>query len=101
VKYTLLKHIKVVLNYLVCEEERILCKIEFVLIGRTLDIEYNLSQIMNAIKSKEQQNHTGLKFLPSAATINNRRRHTYVGTTVATSEVEVTSWKQNTAQSQV
>ncbi len=69
-------------------------------IGRTLDIEYNLSQIMNAIKIKEQQNHTGLKFLPS--TVNNRRRHTYVGTTVIPSEVEVTSsWKQNSAQSQV
>ena len=65
-----------------------------------MDIEYNLSQIMNAIKSKEQQNHTGLKFLPS--TMNNRRRHTYVGTTVVPSEVEVTSsWKQNYVQSQV
>ena len=56
---------------------------------------------MTAIKTKEQQNHTGLKFLPSASTINNRRRHTYVGATVATSEVDVPSWKQNAAQSQV
>jgi hypothetical protein len=56
---------------------------------------------MNAIKTKEQQNYTGLKFLPTATTINNRRRHTYVGATAATTEVDVNSWKQTAAQSQV
>jgi hypothetical protein len=57
---------------------------------------------MNAIKSKEQQNHSSaLKFLPTATTINSRRRHTYLGTTIATSEVDVNNWKQNAAQSQV
>jgi hypothetical protein len=56
---------------------------------------------MNSIKTKEQQNHTALKFLPTATTMNSRRRHTYIGTTVATSEVDVNSWKQNAAQSQV
>lgn len=57
---------------------------------------------MTAIKNKEQQNHNALKFLPTTATtMNNRRRHTCLGTTVATSEVDLTSWKQNAAQSQV
>jgi hypothetical protein len=56
---------------------------------------------MNSIKTKEQQNHTGLKFLPTSTTINSRRRHTYVGTTTAASEVDGNSWKQNAAHSQV
>ncbi|CAF4578036.1 unnamed protein product [Rotaria sp. Silwood1] len=68
--------------------------------GRTLDIDYNLSQIMNAIKVKEQQNQNALKFSSSSATMNNRRRHTYLGTTITNSEVDVTSWKQNAVQSQ-
>ncbi|CAF0968774.1 unnamed protein product [Adineta ricciae] len=68
--------------------------------GRTLDIEYNLSNIMTAIKNKEQQNHNVLKFLPSATTINNRRRHTYLGAAMAATEMDITSWKQNAAQSQ-
>ncbi|CAF4376658.1 unnamed protein product, partial [Adineta steineri] len=69
--------------------------------GRTLDIEYNLSHIMNAIKSKDQQNHSALKFLPTATTMNSRRRHTCLGTTIATSDLDITSWKHNAAQSQI
>ncbi|CAF0781184.1 unnamed protein product [Adineta steineri] len=69
--------------------------------GRTLDIEYNLSHIMNAIKSKDQQNHSALKFLPTATTMNSRRRHTCLGTTIATSDLDMTSWKHNAAQSQI
>jgi hypothetical protein len=56
---------------------------------------------MTAIKSNEQQNNNALKFLPTATAINNRRRHTYLGGTIGTSEVDITSWKQNAAQSQV
>ena len=57
---------------------------------------------MTAIKGKEQQNNNALKsLLPTATSVNNRRRHTYLGTTSATSEVDITSWKQNAAQSQV
>ncbi len=66
-----------------------------------MDIDYDLSQIMNAIKTKEQQNHTALKFFSTATTINNRRRHAYIGTTIATSEIDAISWKQNAAHSQV
>ncbi|CAF4173949.1 unnamed protein product [Rotaria sp. Silwood2] len=56
---------------------------------------------MNAIKVKEQQNQTALKYSSSGLTINNRRRHTCVGATITTSEVDVTSWKQNATQSQI
>ena len=56
---------------------------------------------MNAIKTKDQQNHTALKFFSSSATVNSRRRHTYVGATVGTTEMDGNSWKQNAAQSQV
>jgi hypothetical protein len=74
----------------------------FKYLGRTLDIEYNLSSIMNAIKTNEQQNQTSVKSLPTAtATMNTRRRHTYIGTVTGTSESDVSSWKQNAAQSQV
>jgi hypothetical protein len=72
-----------------------------VCIGRTLDIDYNLSQMMNAIKTKDQQNHNALKFFSSSSTMNSRRRHTYVGATIGTSEMDVNSWKQNASQSQV
>ncbi|CAF4519240.1 unnamed protein product [Rotaria socialis] len=68
--------------------------------GRTLDIDYNLSQIMNAIKTKDQQNHTTSKSSAIATTMNNRRRHAYIGTTGANSEMDASSWKQNAAQSQ-
>lgn len=56
---------------------------------------------MTAIKTKEQQNQNAMRFLSTTATINNRRRHTYVGNTVNTSEVEINNWKQNAVQSQV
>ena len=56
---------------------------------------------MNAIKSKEQQNQTAAKSLPTISTINNRRRHTYIGLTPSLPESDITSWKQSAAQSQV
>jgi hypothetical protein len=56
---------------------------------------------MNAIKTKDQQNHTTLKYFSNSSTVNSRRRHTYVGATVGTTEMDVNSWKQNAGQSQV
>lgn len=56
---------------------------------------------MNAIKTKEQQNNNAMKYLSTSTTINGRRRHTCTGTAVTTSEVDVYSWKQNAASSQV
>ncbi|UJR37705.1 hypothetical protein I4U23_030400, partial [Adineta vaga] len=69
--------------------------------GRTLDIEYNLSNIMVAIKNKEQQNHNVLKFLSASTCANNRRRHTCLGAGMTMTEIDITSWKQNAAQSQM
>jgi len=69
--------------------------------GRTLDIHYNLSEIMNLIKTKDQQNQSTLKSLPSSSTITNRRRHNYVAGTVANSDIEINIWKQNAIHSQV
>lgn len=66
-----------------------------------MDIDYNLSNIMNAIKAKEQQNHTGSRTSSISATMNNRRRHTYIGAAQNGSETDVSSWKQNAIQSQV
>ena len=57
--------------------------------------------MMNAIKSKEQQNQTAAKFLPSTSTNNHRRRHTAIGPAFSLPESEISSWKQNAAQSQV
>ena len=55
---------------------------------------------MNAIKTKDQQNHTALKFFTNSSTVNSRRRHTYVGAAVGSSDIDGNSWKQNAAQSQ-
>jgi hypothetical protein len=56
---------------------------------------------MTAIKTKEQPNHSALKFLPTATSISSRRRHTYVGAAIAASDGDGNSWKQNAAHSQV
>lgn len=70
-------------------------------LGRTLDIDYNLSTIMGAIKTKDQQNHSTMKFLSTPTTMNSRRRHAYLGSNFANADVDTNSWKQNAAQSQV
>ena len=56
---------------------------------------------MNAIKTKDQQNHTASKYFSSTSTVNSRRRHNFVGAMIGTAEMDGNSWKQNAAQSQV
>ena len=56
---------------------------------------------MNTIKTKDQQNHSASKFFSTSTTMSTRRRHAYLGTTIANSEMDLNSWKQNAAQSQV
>ena len=70
-------------------------------LGRTLDIEYNLSAIMNAIKTKEQQNQTINRALPSISISQHRRRPAFVNGVLSLTDSETNHWKQNAAQSQV
>lgn len=56
---------------------------------------------MSAIKTKDQQNHSTLKFLSTPTTMNSRRRHPYLGSSIANADVDMNTWKQNAAQSQV
>lgn len=70
--------------------------------GRTLDIEYNLSEIMNAIKnSKEQQNQIASKSISMSTTFQHRRRQTFTNSIFNPSDSEMNIWKQNASQSQV